>query len=908
MPRYVRQAVAVVALFGVCFSGGMLPAYAATSTLTVSVRDARDGKVLTGARLVVDGKPATSSEEPSGTYEVQGLPPGRHDVRVEHDGYRPATVTIDVPGTRSIALYANNASTDLTTIAQVHASSNASGAGGMTLNTTIGSVDLDKTATFRLADALLNLPELSASAITASATNTSPTSGGYATPLMGGPGSYVQMSIRGFGTIESPTLIDGHPIGQGVDLGFDFQDAPTFGLSSVFVGYGSDAALLYGVGGAGVIDMRTLSPTTQPVTDVLQGLGSYGRAATALKSTGSTTNGFFGWAFTYGVEGTGGPLNGSFYAPTASLDPSNPKDISAATYAFSDDTNRRNFLGKFRFRLGSDTTLTLKGFNATAWADGSGDNADGIYKTAPVATAQGQQLLQASPPSNCPAGTFLVYSQLLGPSGNPLPQSVPCQTPQQYGAFNTGFQGIGPHYVGERVSDYGATLSTTAFGASVNLDFFTNSYYWNYDRGGALPYSDPQYPFGQLILPYLSVDQLVVNTGETLTIDDQLGNNHPYIAIRALNNSNRFSSGPSITSPVVASSSFAFGDHWSADGGRIEIDAGGAFEANDATADGSAFDPHIAASLALSKRDRIRVSAASSTIIPAALWLDAPFAPNPLGTFQASINCSSPNSVGSVPSSALLPERIGDQEITYNHDWGGGAFTTLDVYDARLSNKIYAATVPVSSLPANTVPDAELAPYRNALIAQCNNDSTLAASGNFNIGAMRAMGADLLGRLPIPGVRHLALDYSYSTLSSVLGSVNTPWFLPFNLSFIPGAQTPGVPVHTGSLDLDYTLPRGIDATFRRYWVGANNPSNLPAYAYSDLVIGLPIAPNIRAHVMLDNLFNENAGWYALAGVGYPSPLNHYATAANYALYSGYAATTLAPLSPRTFLITIDFRH
>ena len=876
------------------------PASAATFSLTL--QDAVTAQPVTGAHVVVQGIARTAAQREGGTYALPDLPPGRYRIQVTSDGYRSAIVGIEIPGSLRLRLYRNNDATDLQTIASVRSSS-TSGANGTVLHTTLTSVQLDTTATFRLADALLNLPELSASAITANATNMSPASSPQTTPLMGGPGSYVQMSLRGFGTIESPALIDGHPIGQGVDLGFDYQDAPTFGLGSVFVGYGTDAAALYGVSGAGVIDMRTLSPSAQPSFDLLQGAGSYDRTATAIRSTGTTANGRIGWAFAYGVVGSGGPLSGNYYAPTASLDSSNPHDDGAATYAFSDDTNRRNLLGKLVFTLGNATTLTVKAFNATAWADGTGDNSDAIYMPTGAATAYGKQLLESKTPSDtCSPGTFQVYNQL----GEPA--YVPCQTPQQYGSFNTGFQGIGPHYVAERASDYSATLSTTYETLDVSLDLFTNSYYWNYNRDGALPYSDPQYPFGSQILPYLSVNQLVVNTGGSLTVDKPVGEHDPYIAVYMMQNSNLFSSGPSGTAPFVASSSMGFGDHWSLAAGRVDVDAGGAFTNNSSTPDGSWFNPHLSVSAAITPRDRVRFSGGSSTISPAALWLDTPFAPTSLSTFKSLINCSSPNSVGNVPSSSLIPERIGDQELTASHDWGAGAFTAVDVYSARLADKIYAATIPVALLPAGTIPSWQLAPYRKALSDMCGRDSTLAASGNFNVGAVRATGADLMGRMPVPRVRHLSLNYGYSVESSVLESVNTPWFLPYNLSFIPGSQLPGVPLHQASLALDYTRPGGIDAALWRYWTSVNNPSNLPAYAVSNLEIGIPLSRSLRLRLMVDNLFNENANSYALSGLGYPAPLNRYASAANYAPYSGYGATVLAPLAPRDIFFNFDLKN
>jgi hypothetical protein len=189
------------------------------------------------------------------------------------------------------------------------------------------------------------------------------------TSQQSGPGSSVCLDLRGYDAIETSTLIDGHPIGQGIDLGFNFQNAPIFALDNVYIGYGTGASGLDAIGAiGGVIDMRTLMPTKTPVTSFLQGVGSYSRATTT--ATGSTPNGKVGYAFAYGIDGSNGPLGTqTIYSPAASWDTSARAlaIVGPATYTLSQDTNRRALLGRLAFAPSPTTQLSLRAMSNNSY-------------------------------------------------------------------------------------------------------------------------------------------------------------------------------------------------------------------------------------------------------------------------------------------------------------------------------------------------------------------------------------------------------------------------------------------------------------------------------------------------------------------------------------------------------------
>jgi hypothetical protein len=891
--RAVFACMTVIGGGGLCsHAASAAPPAAAAATATVDVRvvDAASGRPISDATVTVAGTPNTARHLEGAPYRLSGVPAGSASIMVRAPGYRTVTQLMTLAAGRTaeatVKLARSDEATELPTIGRVAAKGDDPVA-GPTLHTTLGARDLERAGAFRLADALVTLPDLSA---------TNATAGGGQTSQSSGPGSSIYMDIRGFGPIETMTEIDGHPIGQGVDLGFNFQDAPIFALRNVYVGYGSGATGIanYGEMG-GVIDMQTLTPTGHPYVSALQGFGSYGRLLTQLQATGLTDNQKLGYAFAYGVEGSGGPISPQqIYSSAASWDQSSPEAAirDTATYEITQNTTRRAVLGKLRYSVGPSSTLTLDAITNTAWADGTG-NSDNIYRNYGPTLALGTELLAAKQPQDpCPTGTFTATNLFGIPNGygrNGQPDGgITCQTPQQYAGFNTGWQGLGPHQTAERATDYDLRFDSQYRNQTITADAFTNSYYFNYDRLNLLPYFTTPGDTG------FDTDQLVVNTGVSLVDRIATANNEVSIGMRELANSNRFRlTGSPVQSNWLDEQAVALEDRLRA-GAHFTAQADLAWTHAEATSSAQIV-PHALVAYEFSPSDRVRVSGGSNVVQPPGIWLDLPFEPTPLSQFVPT--CSGVASIGGGPSLPLSPEHGTDGELTYSHLWGQDSQVTVAAYTAQLVDKLYNVVVPVSELPPGAVPASALAPYQQILDQVCGSSAPpLGVTENLNLGNVSARGLQALANVRL--TRTLVLKADWSQESAILTSA-PPSLLAANLSFIPGGQLPSIPLHKWFLGLDYTSRGGIELGVTGFHVSENNPADLPAYSYANLELGATVGPG-RLRFIEYNMFNNQAGQASLIGQGYPLPLNSYAPANAYLPYVGAAATTAYVLAPRRF--------
>jgi hypothetical protein len=89
-------------------------------------------------------------------------------------------------------------------------------------------------------------------------------------------------------------------------------------------------------------------------------------------------------------------------------------------------------------------------------------------------------------------------------------------------------------------------------------------------------------------------------------------------------------------------------------------------------------------------------------------------------------------------------------------------------------------------------------------------------------------------------------------------------------------------------------------------VSANNTKNLPAYNFSNLTAGTPLGPGTFS-ATVSNLFNQNAFIEGLRYEGVPLALNQYATAADYAQYTGSNATEQFGLPYRAVYFNYTFQ-
>jgi hypothetical protein len=306
--------------------------------------------------------------------------------------------------------------------------------------------------------------------------------------------------------------------------------------------------------------------------------------------------------------------------------------------------------------------------------------------------------------------------------------------------------------------------------------------------------------------------------------------------------------------------------------------------------------------------DVVRASFGSTTTQPSQDMLNKSYVPNDdiIGAGGGSrITCDGLNSIGGVPTSALMPERGVDEEVAYTHRWQGDSLTQLTLYNTNVYDKLYSTIVSTAQTGTGFIPPNLLQEFLQAIGAKCGNaiaPSLLGLTGNYNVGTLRARGADLSGRARVD--RRFYFDYDWALTSSSLLGANTN-LLEANNTLIPFSQIARVPLHTANVAADYTIGRGIDLRYTLYYVSAGNSKSLPAYDYSNFSAGYPIGSGVLTGTVL-NLFNQYASIAGLIGEGVPLPLNQYAKPSSYTPYIGEAADEQFGLPFRTVYFSYQF--
>lgn len=873
-----------------------------------SVVDAATGLPLSNAKVETSGPThASASTDAQGKFSIANLARGLYRLQVSLNGYQTATSDqIALLGTNTaevtLALQQQSLGTQLRTIGHttVRASQSLQRASVIYKSTSAEAIESE--GYFRIGDMLETLPQVNVSAAT----------GGSFTPS---PGDDLYMDIRGIGGLETMALLDGHPIGFGINrgknLGYNWDVSPTFALQNVDVVYGSGAEGLtpYSAVG-GVIDMITLNPTPSLHASFKQGWGTFDKLASTLRATGPLTS-RLGFAVAAGVQSIDGPYkNAYFYQPSAAYDASAP--VGSPVYnlgIYKDDTavDNRGGLFKLRWSLGNSnhfSHLTLSALTAKYWDDKTG-NGDQDYLPYDTALAIGNTALAGySPttssgpygPSNpppCPNGTFVGTNANgsawgWGPNGQP-DGGTTCVTPQQYATFENGLQGAGAAYQAFHISDYSLKYDQPTGNGTLTVDAFTNRWFQLYDRSFQLPFF--AVPGDNLFTISPSVSTSGASVADMVSgknNDVGLGfsyNNYAY---------QFFQNGGAQPSPTVHDYNAYFQDVFHPQNGRYEIYLNGAQKYSTITKTW-AFDPRLALIYNVSSNDVLRVAAGTAWVQPYATYINLPYSPIASGALNGNLNCTGLTTIGQVSNPNLQPERAVDEELSFGHRFKGDSMIQATVYTENVNDKIYSEIIPVAGLPAGIIDPATLQNFQNAANAGCGGHAALGVNSQNNVGRLLARGIDVNGRQRVN--HNLFFDYDYSVESSALQAADVQ-VLQNNPTLIIGSQLPGVPLHKAQLGVDYTFEGGVNLHLNQYYVSTNNAKNSPAYNYGDLVIGVPVRHDGEFNIAIDNVFNQYVQYEGLIGHGVPLPLNQYATSAMYQPLIGASATELYGLPRR----------
>jgi hypothetical protein len=817
------------------------------------VRDRADGKPIAAATVSLEdpsgAKLATLASGRRGAFEFPAVRAGRYRIEVTAPGYEAASLPLALearPAPVRVSMAREGALHEIgATVVRAVTEREASA-----VRTSSGDA-LAAPGSLRVSDALAALPGIG-------------TSGDALAP-----GGDAYLSLRGLRPGESQTFLDGHPIGplgvqtsgpdtDGTIAGFNYQDAPYFALRAVEVSFGAGASELASTDAiGGTVDLRTFDPTRSASFEAQQGVGSQGRAFTALRATG--TDDKLGYALVHSVEGTYGAFPGASIAQTGlrGTDLTSQR-LAELTYRVSGDYTLRNDLAKLTYALSPATKLAVSAYDATSWSDKTGEG-DNDFN--PYAYVLANAPVGASPA--CPRGVAVTTD------GGPQ-----CLTPSAYAAAASGPAGGGPGaWQALRNQDYDARLSASAGAGTLAFDAYTDAYAVLYHRDASAA-SGPLDAF---------LDRW---STQGLSLSDEL-----------TGRSNAIGFGLAWLRETLS------GDATSADGSALVTDAPAAridrnafvrdvYTANSklsfvfnawlksATGDPSIhLDPRLSVVYRPLANDVLRFTAGNSSEEPGLengrvdLLPVGALNPNCGAIARANSNAPAAVEVGSGPSLNLGPEAASDLEVAYDHRFGGDSSLGLSVYETNLTDRIVTGEFAAGGLlPASAVAplEARIAQFCGLSPAPGALEFTLDRA--FNAATARVRGFELAGRARVS--QRLALDYSYSLQSAVLNDLPTR-VLETDPTLVNGSQAFGIPRYKATLGLELDTRGGLTARLTGHAAGPNNPQQLPGFAYADASLEAPASRRVTLALDVANVFDSHAQTYGVVGYGLPYPTNPY---------------------------------
>ena len=871
----MRLAAVCCALFVSLFSRVLAQSSDATLHGTIVAR--ANGVPIARASITLqraDGaNVASTRSNDAGVFSFEHLDAGAYVVRASGRGFAAATIAVRVSGDAGAVLHVALVAADVAIeIGRVTAHVGRVDASG---DRTVSSATIASDGALRATDALATLPGVTITGDTAA------------------PGGDAYASVRGLRPGESETLLDGHPIGpigvaadapdaDGTIAGFNFQDAPYFALRDIAVSLGPSQSI--GGGGAlgGTIDLLTIDPTQRRELTIEQGFGNQGRALTDVRATG--TAGKIGYALVSGAIGTYGAFAGASLAQSGLRG----TDLTSATladltYHVSGDYLLHNDLAKIAYAMSRQTQLTVTSYDATSWADktGEGDNdfnaASYVLANAPVGASPG-----------CPHGVLVTTDA-----------GSECLAASAYAAAASGPAGGGPGaWQALRNQDYAARLSTTAKESTYAFDVFLDTYAELYHRDASLEsgpldaFLDRWSTLGVRLDDDVRTGKHLAGFDVTATRQTLDGNGTSFDGTSLVANASaslvqdrftlRDSYVPNRSLSFIANATLARSSH-----------------------EAPQIDPQAVFEWHASARDTVRIGAARSSEDPSLQTGRTNLLPvgalNPdcgaiaLGTASAPASVN----VGSAPAANLAAETGTDIELGYARRFAGDAGLEVTAYDANVRSRIatgdFSAGLQLGSAVVAPVL-ARIAQFCG--VAPVPGAVNLTLSRAFNAATARLRGIELSGRVRV--APRLAFDYGYDVQSTVLDDLPTA-VLATNPTLVNGVQEFGVPLHKATLGFDATARPGLDLRLEGHFVGIGNPQQLPGYAYADASIRDELSKRMTVQLALANVFGSHVAPYGLVGLGVPYATN----AQNAAISAPYVQpfNERYGLAPTTFTLS-----
>jgi len=835
-----------------------LPSSPGTVAITGSVVD-RDGSIpISGATVELVQNTtivASTKADQFGAFTLPAVKPGTYVIVVRAQGYGTVRsdaiqVTTDTVNL-SLIMQRTQTAGAVRTIGHIVVSSHAA---GLQTTTTIQSVAdpklAQRTNQIRMAETLGKLPEVNLIGLDSAV------------------GDDISIDIRGLKPSETQVLLDGHPIGPlGVypgDIGggvggFNYQDSPLFATESTLVTYGSGATGLYGVDAVGgSVDMQTLNPTLRSTGELQYGIAEQGKQVFGVQATGTSDK--IGYAMAYGVTGTYGDFPRQIIAQTGlrGNDWTTAK-LAGSTYEVTGDYMLRNFLGKMRYSFSPNTSLTLTGYSATSWDDKTG-NGDNDFISPEFATFQAQSN------TNCVTSSGAAGITVTTDTG------AACLTPKQYGQGASGPAGGGPgafQALGNQ--DYHARLLTVFGKNQVAVDGFIDNFSQNRQRSASFVNG----PDAVLTNIYHTIGGLISDSITGNKNDFGFG----YYQQRQYTNGNSINGAASpafIPHSALLSKlqSFFVRDAY-APTQQLSFFLN-AWEKKSLIG-GWSFDPRLSVVYRPEPADVIRLTGGGASADPAPIAVDltGPGGINPGNCQQFSL--------GTVPSSGVLPEKSTDIEASFAHREFADTITQFTLYDTNERNTIFEGQAPAANY-LDILNEFGGATYLAAAIAHVtsvcpnftpSNPATIAnffINSNLNLATSRARGFELSQRVRVDP--HFFVDGYWNTQSTTIFDAPDS-LLMNNPTLIPGSQLPKIPLHKWGLAANLTTSRGGELYVDYVQVDSNNELARASYGEASLALTQQIAPHTFVNLGVSNLFNQVVDNYGRIGLGSFIPENHF---------------------------------
>ncbi|HYL28221.1 MAG TPA: TonB-dependent receptor, partial [Candidatus Nitrosotalea sp.] len=491
-----RRSATALALFLALLFARLSGVSAATgTTIYLRILDTQGGLPIPNAEVELHRNGAittTGRTDVNGFARIPDQAPGSYIVIVRANGYETTRLSPDLQVARGAAsasfqMAISRQRQGLKQIGYVLAGGRTALQTTSTINTHIDANVLQSEGFQRLGDVLTTVP-------------------GVTTFTSSSVGDDMALSVRGYDTTETATLLDGHPIGPigAFGLGYNYNVSPFWGLSGADVVFGSGATGLFGATTiAGAVNFLTINPTQQNHISVTQGVGNNLKLFTGLLGTG--TIGKLGYAIAWGSQGTTGNFPGGYIQQTALLQTSvvhpgiasspPPPDLTHANaynlvnyYPVSGGYVQRNFVGKLQYDFSPRTTLQFTAYSAQDWSNSTGEG-DNDYETYQYVLYGAQQTLAAIEATKHRLNTILV-------NGKPRschdsiavlidnPQGYTCMNPAQYALnFYGPFGGSIDRWRTLGDIDYDGRATQQLGAGYLTVEGFVDSYNNNLQKG-----------------------------------------------------------------------------------------------------------------------------------------------------------------------------------------------------------------------------------------------------------------------------------------------------------------------------------------------------------------------------------------------------------------------------------------